>query len=327
MRAPLSSPGPAMTVSSTLRGASAMRWPWLAGSLALHLLLAALVLGLADRSRLAEPPPPPALEIDLVDAPPATDAADPLPSPPAPAAPLPLAALPDPTPVPAPMVVASAPSLPIPLPLAEPPPPLSAPPPATEPPPPPPTVVAAVPPPPPLSLPPAEPPPPPAEPPPPATEPPPTPVAPPPDTTPPPRPVATPSPRPAPKRPVPRPQERRATPSTSASQQASAAPIAAPPAEPAAPAAPQADWDHLVSAWLAAHRSYPEPARRRGETGEVTLRFAVAADGQVTEVTVLSATGAHELTEAAVALLSRATLPPPQVAVTRTIRIRYRLED
>jgi len=249
MHRPLSSPNRATAAPS-------LRWPWLAASLALHLLLAGFVLGLADRSRPAEPATVPALEVDLTAAPPQADAA----------AALPTAPVPD----------ADAP--PDPIPQVEPPP-------AAEPPP-----VAAEP----------------------------APVV-------PPRPVATARPPPAPARPVPR--QPRANPSNSAVAAPPQAPPAAEAARPAAASAPPADWDQLISAWIAAHRSYPELARRRGDTGAVTLRISVAADGRVTEVTVVDATGARELTDAAVALLSGATVPAPQVPAVRTVRIRYRLEN
>jgi len=122
-------------------------------------------------------------------------------------------------------------------------------------------------------------------------------------------------------------QQHRANTTSPEPSVAALAPVAADTAKPAAASAPQADWDQLVSAWLAAHRTYPEAARRRGDTGAVTLRISVAADGHVTEVAVVDATGARELTEAAITLLSGANLPPPQVPEVRTVRIHYRLED
>jgi protein TonB len=289
----LSSPRSAIAAPSARLSAPAMRWPWLAGSLALHLLLAALVIGLASRSRLEAPAA--ALEVDLVEAPAPAAAGEAA----LPAAPLPDAAPPEPFPLPAPLDVTAAEPQPDPLPVAEPPPP---------------TVVTAIPPPPDALAPPEPPPPPSAEPP----------------AAPPPRPAAAPSPRPAPARATPQRQQPRATPSAQAAAappQAAAAPYAAQSAGPAVAAAPRADWDQLVSAWLAAHRSYPDAARRRGETGAVTLRISVAGDGRVTAVTVVDASGARDLTEAAVALLSGATLPPPGAPLARTVRIRYRLED
>jgi periplasmic protein TonB len=82
-----------------------------------------------------------------------------------------------------------------------------------------------------------------------------------------------------------------------------------------------------VAAWLAAHRRYPEEARRRSVEGDVTVRFSVAADGRVTDVAVVSGSGSSALDGAAVTMLRGATLPPPGIEATRTVRIRYRLSD
>jgi TonB family protein len=59
----------------------------------------------------------------------------------------------------------------------------------------------------------------------------------------------------------------------------------------------------------------------------VTLRFAVAADGRVLGVTLISGSGFSVLDEAAEMLLRSARLPAPQVELARTIRLRYRLEN
>jgi protein TonB len=269
MQSSLSSPRSTIAAPASRSGPAALGWPWLAGSLILHLGVAVLAVGLADRSKLAEPTPEPALQVDLVAAPVVADAAPSLPS-----APLPVAALPDPPVTPPPEAAA---------PPVEPPAPDAAPPP-------PPTVADA---------------------------------AAPPEPEPPP----LPRPRPAMARPAPQRPERRATVPAVAAAASVPAPSATATARPAVAAAPPADWDQLVSAWLAAHRHYPEPARRRGETGAVTLRISVAADGHVIEVTVVDAAAAQDLTEAAVGLLTGAMLPAPQSPTVRTVRIRYRLED
>jgi protein TonB len=293
----LSSPERAIAPASSRSGAPAPRWPWLAGSLALHLLVVGLVIGFADRSRLAEPAAAPALEVEIVGSVQSAAAMAPSASLPD-APPAPAAAVPEPPPVPTPAVETVV-ANPVALPPAEPPPPPAAPPAAVEPLPP--QVEAAVPPPP-------------------AAEPPPTPAV-------PPRTVTPARPRLAQVRPVPQRQERGATPAASVA----AAPAQAAPGPdgvtPVAAVGARADWDRLVSAWIAAHQSYPEPARRRGDTGEVTLRFAVAADGRVTEVTVVDATGGRELADAAVAILTGATVPAPPAPAVRTVRIRYRLEN
>ena len=73
-------------------------------------------------------------------------------------------------------------------------------------------------------------------------------------------------------RPTPPPSGRNAAPVSIGSSRGAtslARTVAAKSADPVAPGAPQPSWDHLLSAWLAAHRSYPEQARRDGDTGEV----------------------------------------------------------
>ena len=124
---------------------------------------------------------------------------------------------------------------------------------------------------------------------------------------------------------------REAPPST-------AAPAAAPEAvatttAPAAPPAPIAtDWQRELSGWLAAHKTYPDAARQRGEQGPVVLRFTVDRSGKVLEVTLVSGSGSPRLDDAAQAMLRNASLPPfpaamPQERVTATVQIRYRLTD
>jgi protein TonB len=119
------------------------------------------------------------------------------------------------------------------------------------------------------------------------------------------------------------------------------APAPTPPAEPAPSipgppvdaSAPQAEspvsvaWNTLFSAWLAARKTYPEAARRHGEQGNVTLRFKVAVDGKVVDVALVTGSGSPVLDQAAEALLQNATLPAPHAEISRTVRLRYRLDD
>lgn len=106
------------------------------------------------------------------------------------------------------------------------------------------------------------------------------------------------------------------------------APVAA-SAPPVARADPQmiANWNALFSAWLAARKTYPEVARRRGEQGNVTLRFRVGVDGTVLDVALVTGSGSPLLDDAARALLRNAKLPPPQTEIVREVRVRYRLDD
>lgn len=136
------------------------------------------------------------------------------------------------------------------------------------------------------------------------------------------------APKPAPRvpGPAPAPSPAPATTQSPHGGTASAAPSAA-SARPGAAPAVAPGWNALLAAWLAANRRYPEEARRRGVEGEVTVRFAVAADGRVTDVAIVAASGSSALDGAAVAMLRGARLPPPGSDVTRTVRIRYRLAD
>ena len=67
-------------------------------------------------------------------------------------------------------------------------------------------------------------------------------------------------------------------------------------------------------------------ARSRDEEGTATVRFTVAPDGHVLDAEVVRSSGSAALDDAATALLSGARVPPPQAMVTRTVRLRYRLE-
>ncbi len=104
---------------------------------------------------------------------------------------------------------------------------------------------------------------------------------------------------------------------------------AAPPPEAAAPA--NAAWERALAAWLAAHRVYPEAARRRGIEGHVTLRFSVNQSGHVAAVTVLRGSGSPILDSAAEAMVRGAAVPaPPRFMlgqVTVSVQIDYVLAN
>jgi len=106
---------------------------------------------------------------------------------------------------------------------------------------------------------------------------------------------------------------------------------------PAAPAAPAAQaviapsWQSELGAWLQAHKTYPEQARRRDEQGRATVRFKVEHDGQVLDVQLVSGTGSEILDDAVRRMLTGATVPPfppgmDQDQVTVTVQLRYKLE-
>lgn len=111
------------------------------------------------------------------------------------------------------------------------------------------------------------------------------------------------------------------------------APIAPAPAAPAAvvPAIDDA-WRDALARWLAAHKRYPEAARRRGDAGRARVHFVVTHDGRVTSVELLSGTGSPILDDALLSLLRGASLPPfpatmSQAEVSVTIQVRYALTD
>jgi protein TonB len=65
------------------------------------------------------------------------------------------------------------------------------------------------------------------------------------------------------------------TPATSQAN-ASAAPPSPPASAPAGAQSPIAgDWQRALATWLAAHKTYPDEARRNGTEGRVLLRFTV----------------------------------------------------
>jgi protein TonB len=106
----------------------------------------------------------------------------------------------------------------------------------------------------------------------------------------------------------------------------------APPAAAAPPVQTSASWRQALAAWLASHKVYPEEARRRGEQGNVTLRFTVEPSGRVVDVAVVHGSGSSRLDAAAEAMLHGAALPPfdatmRQAPVTATVQIHYALED
>jgi protein TonB len=151
----------------------------------------------------------------------------------------------------------------------------------------------------------------------------------------------------------PPPKLRSAKPSRTATAASSPPPPAAPTREAAPPATPSAapatagenaaaraappapiasDWQHSVFGWLAAHKTYPDEARRRGEEGRVTLRFTIDRLGKVLAVKLVGGSGSPRLDDAAQAMLRNASLPPfpaemPQEQLTVTVQIRYRLSD
>jgi protein TonB len=82
-----------------------------------------------------------------------------------------------------------------------------------------------------------------------------------------------------------------------------------------------------LSAWLDAHKRYPDGARQRGEEGRAVLRFAVDRSGRVVDYAVTTSSGHPDLDQAIEEMMRGATLPPfpanmsqPRIEVSVTIR-------
>ncbi len=140
-------------------------------------------------------------------------------------------------------------------------------------------------------------------------------------------------PKPALTKPTPPPKPARASqirsvppPSLPASTAAPAEPT---PVEPTSAIDPS--WQSSVAAWLVAHKTYPDGARRRQEEGRVAVSFTVDRFGRVLAVQVAESSRSERLDEATLALLRNASLPAfpssmaqAQVTVTMTVRFTLR---
>jgi protein TonB len=109
-----------------------------------------------------------------------------------------------------------------------------------------------------------------------------------------------------------------------ASQSASRSPVAEAPVA--------SEWQRSLATWLAAHKNYPDEARRRGTEGNVVLRFTVDRSGHVVDVVLVRGAGSSLLDAAAEAMVRNAMLPPftagmSQDTITITVQIRYALTD
>ena len=145
-------------------------------------------------------------------------------------------------------------------------------------------------------------------PPPPPPEPPPPP---PPEPPPPPALTVQPPPIPLPKPPQPRREIiRRVEPPPALVPRPALAPpqtTALPP--PAAPVV-SAAYRGALAGWFAAHKTYPESARSRGEQGEALLKFRVDRSGRVLSHALVKSTGYPDLDAAVEAMMRGAVLPP-----------------
>ncbi len=73
---------------------------------------------------------------------------------------------------------------------------------------------------------------------------------------------------------------------------------------------PTANYQAMISAWLEAHKRYPESARQRGEEGGVKLRFRVDRFGRVLGYRLLESTGYADLDAGIDQMMRGAQLPP-----------------
>jgi len=73
---------------------------------------------------------------------------------------------------------------------------------------------------------------------------------------------------------------------------------------------PGADWRNALSAWIEAHKYYPQEAARNGEDGTVVVRVVVDRSGHVNSVELRDRSGSQWLDLAAQAMFRGAHLPP-----------------
>jgi TonB family protein len=156
------------------------------------------------------------------------------------------------------------------------------------------------------------------------------PLPPPPAPEPPPLSVRHPPPPRPPSPALPRAKPAQNTPTPTEAQPTQAASSAGPTA-PAPQAVIAPSWQSALGAWLEAHKSYPEEARRRGEQGHAVVRFRVDRTGRALDIQIISGTGSTILDDAVERMLRGARVPafPPgmdQDQVTVTVQLRYKLD-
>jgi len=87
-----------------------------------------------------------------------------------------------------------------------------------------------------------------------------------------------------------------------------------------------------LSAWIEAHKFYPQFAKQHGEQGTVFVRCTVMGDGQVVGVSLARSSGSSRLDTAAESVLSSAQVPQSaagmsQPPITVIVPVRYVLEQ
>jgi protein TonB len=86
----------------------------------------------------------------------------------------------------------------------------------------------------------------------------------------------------------------------------------------------------MISAWLEAHKRYPDSARERGEEGGVKLRFRVDRFGRVLDYRLLESTGYADLDAGIDQMMRGAQLPPfpagmAQSQIEVSVKLRFKL--
>ena len=86
----------------------------------------------------------------------------------------------------------------------------------------------------------------------------------------------------------------------------------------------------MISAWLEAHKHYPDSARQRGEEGSVGLSFRVDRFGRVLDYTLLKSTGYADLDAGIDQMMRGAQLPPFPAGMTQSqievsVKLRFEL--
>lgn len=134
------------------------------------------------------------------------------------------------------------------------------------------------------------------------------------------------APTPAPSRFAEAPQAAAAASQYSAGQSAAAG------AMPATVPGPDltTNYSAMISAWLEAHKRYPESARERGEEGGVKLRFRVDRFGRVLDYRLLESTGYADLDAGIDQMMRGAQLPPFPAGMTASeievsVKLRFKL--
>jgi periplasmic protein TonB len=91
-----------------------------------------------------------------------------------------------------------------------------------------------------------------------------------------------------------------------------------------------ANYSAMISAWLEAHKRYPESARERDEEGQVKLHFRIDRFGRVLDYTLLESTGYADLDAGIDQMMRGAQLPPFPAGMTQSqievsVKLRFKL--